>query len=452
MSIINAILQNVGESTLTLNIDGEVREIRNQLDELKALLRDRQVQTIQYAEKIYNIENIDEANFGFVTGKKAFNQVLTRRLIETISEVCIPAQRFLQKAREINEWEVQQRVSDKAKEIIAYSFVGVVGKQLGKLMAIGKEKFSDEKQRKYIEKCLHTVKRSLDLVNFAMLSALWDARKTGLGSLDESDQNIIARRLDAAFEPSVIEHFALLQTLHAIFANPVNGVAFPMEELATESFRTSIAEGGAFAPILKDLQALNQKLDNGEYDLIDCFEAEKLLAAFFQSFYFLVNYRMASIKRVTFQYKRHGKPQFMHRYAALGIDNKANVDAEKINLTDQAVHTEAVLLYRGTAYHTNINLYPFVIDYNALTNEHGAKICFYSSKSIDNHRLEYVFLEDNTPQMLDPDRPDIPPAGADLNEWLLNLENQKLLNLQHTALQFKEARQILIDQFVQFDD
>ncbi|MBK7408118.1 MAG: hypothetical protein IPJ40_08675 [Saprospirales bacterium] len=176
------VIQNVTDSTLTLQVNGEVREIQNQLAELKALLECQNAQKVQYAEKIYNIEHIDEANFGFLTGKKAFNELLTRELIRAIQPNCTSAQRFLEKVAHIPDWESQTRISDKAKEIIAYSFVGVIGKQLSKLMAIGKEDFSEAKQRKYLEKCIDIVKRSLDLVCFALLSRLWDAQKTRFAS------------------------------------------------------------------------------------------------------------------------------------------------------------------------------------------------------------------------------------------------------------------------------
>ena len=43
-----------------------------------ALLEQQQLQTIQHADKIYNIQHIDEANFGFLTGKRAFRPLVHR--------------------------------------------------------------------------------------------------------------------------------------------------------------------------------------------------------------------------------------------------------------------------------------------------------------------------------------------------------------------------------------
>ncbi|MEO1655313.1 MAG: hypothetical protein AAFU64_17340, partial [Bacteroidota bacterium] len=68
-------IQEISEQKISLNIDGEIREIQNQLSELKQLLKEKGAQSIQYAEKIYNIKHINEANFGLLSGKVSFNEV-----------------------------------------------------------------------------------------------------------------------------------------------------------------------------------------------------------------------------------------------------------------------------------------------------------------------------------------------------------------------------------------
>jgi hypothetical protein len=50
-----------------------------------------------------------------------------------------PPKNFWRRPRAIPDWESVARVSDKAKDILAYSFVGVLGIHLRKLFAIGKE-------------------------------------------------------------------------------------------------------------------------------------------------------------------------------------------------------------------------------------------------------------------------------------------------------------------------
>jgi hypothetical protein len=444
----NIILKDITEGKLSLNVNGEVREIQNQLAELKSLLQNQKVQNVQYADKIYNIEHINEANFGFITGKKAFNETLTKQLIETIKADSIAAQRFLEKVAGIPNWENQLRISDKAKEIIAYSFVGVIGIQFSKLMAIGKEDFSEAKQRKYIEKCLHIVKRSLDLVAFTLISKCWDRQKQQAFQLSEAHKTVLANRFNNSFELSILEQFRLLQVLWEIFESNENTLILPMQEL--KNIATQLKEGSALQQICQRLQTLDDKLDKAQYDLLDCFEAESQLADFFNHFYFLVNYRMASIKQIGYRQSRNADPRYLHRYAALGIDSKANVDAEKINYTAETVHTDAVLLYRGDNYQENTNLFPFVIDFNALSFEHGSKICFYRAQDLNDGNLEYLFLEDNSIVYLE--RKGIIKPDTDYNELMLSNDNQKTVNMDSVIDQFRAARTCLIGEEINFDD
>ncbi len=440
MNTPNAILQKIDEQTLTLLVDGEIKEIQHQLAELKALLREKQVHTIQYADKIYNIEQIDQANFGFVTGKKAFNEHLTRTIIEAIRPICPPAQRFADKVANIPEWESQVRISNKAKEIIAYSFVGVIGVQLSKLMAIGKEDFSEAKQRKYIQKCLQIASYSLDLINFVLLSRLWDIQQEASKALDDQIRKIIVLRFENAFAPSLQERYQLLRCLHMIFRN--HQIPLPMDEL--NQINESLREGSPLEQLIQALQFLNDKLDKSQYNLLDCFEAERQLAFFFEHFAFLVNYNMASIKQIGYREVRNDDPVYLHRFTALGIDSKANVDAEKIMGIKDTVQTDAVLFYKGNDYSKNINLYPFVLDYNTLTAEYGAKVCFFQSIRLEDDSLEFVFLEDNS--VVNIEQKDIFHEEIDLGELMMDEEKRKVYSLNGVVNGFTRAKREILSE------
>jgi hypothetical protein len=384
----------------------------------------------------------------FVIGVKAFNEYLTKSLIGAIQPYSIPAQRFLEKVAGRPDWETQLNISDKAKEIIAYSFAGVIGIQLRKLMAVGKEDFSEAKVRKYIEKCIHIAKRSIDLVCFALISTFWDAQKHQVRAISDAQRKMLSHLFDDAFEPSIVEQLNLLKAMLEIFANPANKLELPIPEL--EGIAAHLQDGSELHQVCQRLQSLNEKLDKSQYALPDCFEAEIQLAAFLKHFRFLVNYRMASIKDIGYRQIRNSDPHYLHRYAALGIDSKANMDAEKINYTPQTVYTDAVLLYRGDNYQEHINLFPFVIDYNALTLEHGSKICFFSSREINDGSLEYLFLEDNSIVPLE--WKGIQKPDTDFNELMMSDDNRKILNLDGAVGQFREARRCLCGDDLNLDD
>lgn len=443
------IIQEVAEGKIKLQVNGETQEIQNQLSELKSLLSNLKVQNVQYAEKIYNIEHIDEANFGFVTGNKAFNELLTKQLIEALRPHSETARRFLERVATIKDWEKQARISDKAKEIIAYSYVGVIGVQLSKLMAIGKEDFSESKQRKYIEKCLAITKQCLNLVCFALISKCWDEQKRKQSTISEAQQEALRHSFDDSFEPSIEELFVLLRILHEIFSLEENELSLPIPELA--GFEAHLVVGSDFQQACEGLQDLNIKFDKAQYDLLDCAQAEKLMANFFTHFHFLGNYKMASIKQISFEQMRNNDPRYLHRYAALGIDHKANQDAELINYTQETVPTDAVLLYRGDDYRESINLFPFVIDYNALTFEQGSKICFFHSKDLtEDNCYDYRFLEDNSTIQLAYEG--IVREDTDFNTLMLNDDYRKKLNIDKVIELYQAARNALLPNEINLDD
>lgn len=443
------VIQEISSEKIKLNVNGEVKEIQNQLAELKDLLGNLKVQNIQYAEKIYNIEHIDEANFGFVTGKKAFNEALTKRLMEALKPYNEVAQRFLERVATIPDWETQSRIGDKAKEIIAYSVVGVIGVQLGKLMAIGKEDFSEAKQRKYIQKCLNITKRSFDIVSFALISKCWDAQSTKQLEITTRQEELLRHCFDNTFEPSIQEQFDLLKALLGIFDNSQNSLSLPIPEL--KGFAAKMDDQSAFYEACSNLQLLNEKLDKSNFDLLDCFEAEKHLATFFEHFNFLGNYKMASIKRIHFEQMRNEEAKYLHHFSALGIDSKANVDAERINYAQETVPTEAVLLYRGEHYQDNINLFPFVIDYNAITFEQGTKICFFHSRDIsDSNCLNYLVLDDDGILRLSFN--DIAQKNIGLQAGLWTDADRSALNIDKVISQYSAASKALLPNQIDLDD
>lgn len=436
-------IKNIGEDKITVaGADGQVLEIKNQLAELRTLLENQKVQTVQYADKIYNIENINEANFGMLTGKRPFNQMLTRSIIESIAKSCDPAKRFLEKVASIPEWEVQTVICDKAREVIAYSLVGPIGTQLSKLMAIGKESFSEEKQQKYIEKCLFIAKKSVDLIIFSLLSAYWDSLKKQSVSLSEEQKKILQQRFDTPFELPISEQFRILKTLSEIFAAHPGLLQSPFSEWP--EIAAQLCEGSELHQNCQQWESLNTKLDKAQYDILDCAEAERLMAEFFRHFYFFVNYKMASIKNIGYHEVRNTSPHYLHRYLALGIDNKANVDAMRVNFIPETITTDAILMYRGDNYKQNTNLFPFIIDYNTLSFENGAKVCFYQGQNLSDGILEYRFLDNNTLEYVE--KKGIIQENSDMNELLLKDENQKIIKMDSVVEQFQAARKAILEE------
>lgn len=376
----------------------------------------------------------------WVIRKKAYNEYLVRHLIDAIGDQCDPIRRFREKVAYRNEWETKQPIADKAKEILAYSFVGVLGLQIQKLMAIGKEGESEAKLRQYIEKCVFIADICLELLNFSFMSRLWDLQRNNPLTLPSE----IANRMATTFEYNLEEQFLLMTRLFDVFKQA--SYSLPIPELS--SIASELIPGSTLHRSVIGLKGAYEKLGTTLQDSALCYQAEEYLTQLLITFRFLTNYRMVSIKHIGYRQIRKVPPSFLHRYAALGIDSKAQENAEKIKYTDMPTHTDSVLLYRGDDYEQGINLSPFVIDYHALTFEKGTRIGFFCLDNIDQI-LEYRMLDDNNRLLLEERAI---PQGINMNEMLLDDEKRKALNLANVVSDFREAQQLLSDGMPDFSD
>ncbi|MFK7948928.1 MAG: hypothetical protein AB8G11_15145 [Saprospiraceae bacterium] len=189
------------------------------------------------------------------------------------------------------------------------------------------------------------------------------------------------------------------------------------------------------------LRKINQTLDFSQFKLEDCFSAEKQLTTVLETFLFLSEYKMVSIRDIAYDEMRNQAPQYIHTYTALGIDAKQNVNAEQVRTDDKPINTDAILLYKGN-YQNSINLFPFIIDMNTLIFEDKAKICFYDSKDLNDGSLNYRFLKDN--KIVNIVFEDILNKTTKKEELIKDNEQFKILKLDMVHLQFYEARKVIL--------
>lgn len=405
-----------------------------------------------------NYNNIDNLKYQFRNQldiflstiiESTFNEILTRRLIEAIQAYSPRAKRFLENATvtATTNWETQPRFSDPAKEIIAFSYVGILGIQLRKLMAIGKEDLSENKQRKYLGNCQLTAKRALQLLCFALISKLWDYKKERPYILSPAQTVTFTNFFDDEFELDINGYLKLLNNLVDAYAD--NKLDFPIPEL--NDFNPSLQTGSEFVVACAKLQSVGRLLDKSSFTVNDCTEAETQLTTVLTALNFLANYKMVSIKSIGYYETRNSKPHYLYNYTALGIDSKSNINQERINYAESPINTDAVLLYKGS-YQENLNLFPFIIDVNALAFEGGAKICFYASHNYTDNSLNYNFLEDDS--IVNITNTETLKPGIDINELLLDPKKRKEMRFDSVFTLFKEAKKTItgIEENNDFED
>lgn len=362
------------------------------------------------------------------------NQVLTRRLLEAMQAYNERARRLAANAGRIApDWETQSRFADPAKELIATKYPGVLGIQLRKLMAIGKEKASTNKYRKYLEASVLAGKRAVQLLCFVLLSKLWDAKKEPGLQFTPEEEALVRNFFDDEFEWGIDGFASLLQTLVQIFRS--NGLPFPLPEL--EALQPQLRPDGEFLTACSQLSAITA---NPEASGGDCLRAEGMLTTVLEALSFLVNYGMVSIRAIGYFETRNRKPYYLYNSTALGVDSKVNVNQEQFTYAE-APTTDAVLLY-GENQGQRINLYPFVIDANALAFEGGAKIYFYACRNYADDNLQYQFVEDNSAIGIGNTK--TLRSGTDMAEVVTDAASRRALRFDAVHALFHEAKKALV--------
>jgi hypothetical protein len=151
---------------------------------------------------------------------------------------------------------------------------------------------------------------------------------------------------------------------------------------------------------------------------------------------------MVSIRNIDYFEMRDNPPRFLHNYTALGFDNRSNVNLQRVNYVTSPINTDAILLFKEN-YVAGINLFPFIIDMNALSVEGGTKICFYTARDDRNEGLCYSFLEDNRDErifFLDSLK------SIDMNDLMQDQGKRKEFKFNNIFNLFKEARRVITEE------
>lgn len=369
---------------------------------------------------------------------------LTKTLIDNSTEMSVAVNRFHDIIKGIPDWTQQERILSKAKEIISYSFIGVIGKDFNKIMAISKED-DPSKYFKFCYACKRIIAITLDLTIFALISRLWDATSSKSITLDSDEKETIRKRLIMPYQLPIHEQIDLLYSMIQMFKK-YDKVEIPIPELL--SIQPKLQHDGEIFEACRALATIDEK----QASIDECRQAEDVLTVVLSNFNFYMRYHIVSMKWSKYKKNRTDNTKFVHRYVALGLDNKSNVDMEKINLTEAAISTDSVVMYVDhISDKSSINLYPLVIDLNTLYRENGSKICFLYANPMNNSTLEYISLDDGNIITLDNKR--IIHKIEDLNELFMSDEDVTTYNIDSVIDTFETMQQSLFgEMYVDFGD
>lgn len=439
----NVVIQGVTGSTITVNINGEVSEIHNQLTELKELLKKQHVSNITYENKVYNINHINEANFGVVTSNRVFNGVLTKELILLLKEKEKPGS-FLKSLppEDKDNWEGVRQHLKEAQGILEESFVWVIGWELRRLFSIGndKEKRIETKIDEYINHCFSTYRISLQLINYLFISKLWDEKNKN--RIIDTDKTPIRNFFNSNRTLKLVELRNLFQTLIEIFRS--NQLGYPIDEADLGDIDEYLRTDSKFNSACTELERL-EAIDNGRemYGLGHCHTAEISLSAILARFRFLTNYQLVTLKKIEYEESRNSAARYIKDLNIL--EKKEAKNLLRILKYDNVPALTYSVFFRNEK--KAVNLFPFLLDYNALTNETDFQIFFYECREGESD-LRYFSIKSEINEVIS--YLATASESMEIKSEEQKNELQKNIRLDLVAKQFQEAMNTILGTAVSF--
>lgn len=359
----NIVIQGVTDSTITLQIDGKSEEILNKLDALMALLEQRQVQTIQTADKIYNIGSINEANFGFVMGQASYDKKLPSELKEDL-------------LTDKNKWVLGIRqdllnygvsVGNRAMDIFKHygwlveAFLQKMQTPTGKEATLRRLSFMAEAYQSslrylcYIQvaQVLHHSLKEQIIIDFLQMQnneyQTFDYLNLLIISTD-----LLKKSHTESFVPEIVDFVQELSNTKS----DLYKTALFLEDYRRQLMQNKLSEDEKFV------------------DLLD--EYLTALAFWLRKMAFIAQYRLVSIKEINLNYRAGMKKTlFVHLYGELhGIYSEVDTeegDFETVQLEDIFTYNQSVLLLKANtgelSFTKFLSLSPLVIDQSVFTEK-----------------------------------------------------------------------------------
>lgn len=372
--------------------------------------------------------------------KNTFNDLLTKSLLEAISLHNRKAGDFLAAN---SDWAHNADLIMTAKRIIINGYVGVIGGQIRKLMSIGAEDFSESKMKRYLENCQITAKRGLQLICYALISKLWDHQLAEKIKFSRAQTDVLIKFFRNAAEEDILGFAELLRNLLEVYSD--NKLDFLISE--SLELLPKLKEGSEFLSACEKLNDSSQLLKNSTFKLNDCIAAEKDVTIVLESLSFLAEYRMISINEIDYNQQRNdNEGLYLHNYTLLVGESLVNNESQSnVRRESSPVISHAVIIFKDN-YRENINLDPFIIDFNGLKLDGGSKICFYShANTYDDLNLNYSFIEDNSKVIIKKSSNPKPNDSSlnTLNTWLSKKDNRIDMNFDKVYSLFFEAKKTL---------
>ena len=364
------IIRDIKSNTLIIEIPPhEIKEIGKSYEEFKKIIDDKYF--YMYNGRTSPIDELTEESFDYLTEKIKVNHILLQRLCLLMKESHPDLQRLHKMG--IDNGQQNPDFFNRCRAIITNKLLGIIIPDIWSLYEMNKD--TEEYRREYVGKCFLIVKRLIDLSVFCCLSYIYE----NITIVDNNIKELIADVLGIKFLEHEIE--LLYKLLNIQYSNEFR----LLNEL--QSLKDYFDYTGKLSILCRELQNLTK---NKNLNLFDCYRAEKVLTEFLTDFAFFTNYNMISAKMVEYHHMKESSSVYIQFRKAIGFSQ------EKTNniVVSEDTFTHAVLLVDKQNTNRYINLYPFVIDRNALKQNAKQKISLIAFFSFfSNPNLGYEILQ-----------------------------------------------------------
>lgn len=234
-------------------------------------------------------------SFRLLSNPDHFNRSLTIRVMNALAEINPVARKLIAEMEKRSPaWENEKRFIDQIKESLSNKFIGVVGTEIGRLMAIGKNAYSEEKPADYLSKCQKIASVCIRTITYAFVAKLWN-RLPGPLPDDFKMSPAQTKALQDFFDGDEMDspgYFNLMGILVALYRDI--RLEFPIPEL--EPIAADFATGSSLSTAFSQLNDLSKTTS---CSLFQCAKAEDHLSLILEKFIFLTQYEMISIKAKT---------------------------------------------------------------------------------------------------------------------------------------------------------
>lgn len=327
-------IKGVNKEAITLEIDGEIKQILNKLDALQELLQKQESQTFQTADKIYNIGSINEANFGYLLEKASGEKELPADLAENI---ITDENRWIDSVR---RELLKQKVQVGNKPLAIYQHFGWLIECFLQKMGTATGRKTSLRRLSFMAEAFQS---SIRYLSFIQLAQIWEKRDI----------------------PIVQEFFSLdAETFQQFdFLNCLQQSTAVLEEDSSFMPEIAVLVDELFDPD-SDLYSTAIFLDQKRSALIlgQITEDKNLpvlldqyltaLVYWLRNIAFIAKYRLVSIKDINLNYRLGTAKNFVHLYGELhGMYSEAFADQNDFiaySIEDFFTFNQSVLLFKGS--------------------------------------------------------------------------------------------------------